>query len=122
MRVKGLDKRRSLGGQGEDLAAAFLTSQGYQILARNYRTPWGELDLIARHQGFLVFVEVKTRRTERFGPPQEAVHPAKQEKLRTLAAYYLQQKSLAEVLVRFDVVAVRLTAQGPEIELIQQAF
>ncbi len=117
-----MDDRPALGGRGEDLAARFLSKQGYRILERNYRTPLGELDLVARHRDCLVFIEVKTRRTARFGAPQEAVHPAKQEKLRTLAEYYLQQQGLEDAAVRFDVVAVRLTAHGPEIELIQQAF
>ncbi len=114
--------RRALGNRGEELATAFLQEQGYHILVRNYRSPYGEVDLIARHEGYLVFIEVKTRRTDRFGAPEEAVHPAKQEKLRTLAEYYLQEQGLAEAWVRFDVVAVRLTAQGPALTLIQQAF
>lgn len=114
--------RKKLGAAGEELAARHLENQGYQILARNYRTPLGELDLVARHQGYLVFVEVKTRRSSRFGTPQEAVHLTKQEKLRTLAAYYLEQQGCQDAYVRFDVVAVRLTAAGADLEVIQQAF
>jgi len=114
--------RRLLGGRGEELAAAFLVRRGYQVLARNYRTPHGEVDLIARQGGCLVFIEVKTRRSESFGLPQEAVHPAKQEKLRAVAAHFLQEQGLEEVPVRFDVVAVLLTPRGPVIDLIQQAF
>lgn len=117
-----MDDRRALGDRGEDLAAGFLKKQGYHILERNYRTPLGELDLIARHQGCLVFIEVKTRRTDRFGAPQEAVHPAKQEKLRNLAEYYLQDKGLGDAWVRFDVVGVRLTEKGAKLEVIQHAF
>ena len=117
-----MDNRRSLGDRGEDLAAAHLKKQGYNILARNYRTPIGEIDLVARHQGVLVIIEVKTRRSRRFGSPQEAVHPAKQERLRHLAEYYLQQQGLGEVMVRFDVVGILWQEEKPQIEVIEGAF
>jgi putative endonuclease len=117
-----MDNRRSLGDRGEDLAAAHLKKQGYNILARNYRTPIGEIDLVARHQGALVIIEVKTRRSRRFGSPQEAVHPAKQERLRNLAEYYLQQQGLGEVMVRFDVVGILWQEGKPQIEVIEGAF
>ena len=117
-----MDNRRSLGDRGEDLAAAHLKKQGYNILARNYRTPIGEIDLVARHQGALVFIEVKTRRSRRFGSPQEAVHPAKQERLRNLAEYYLQQQGLGEVMVRFDVVGILWQEGKAQVEVIAGAF
>jgi len=117
-----MDNRRSLGDRGEDMAAAHLKKQGYKILERNYRTPIGEIDLVARHQGALVFIEVKTRRSRRFGSPQEAVHPAKQERLRNLAEYYLQQQGLGEVMVRFDVVGILWQGGKPQIEVIEGAF
>ena len=117
-----MNKRRFLGDRGEDLAAAALKKQGYQILERNYRTPLGEVDVIARHRGALVFVEVKTRRSNRFGSPQEAVHPAKQERLRNLAFYYLQQHGLGEVTLRFDVVGILWQEGKPQVEVIEGAF
>lgn len=117
-----MNNRQSLGGLGEDLAAGFLKKQGYKILERNYRTPLGEIDLIGRHRGALVFIEVKTRRSERFGAGQEAVHSAKQAKLRKLADYYLKQKRLGEVAVRFDVVGILWQEGKPLIELIEGAF
>lgn len=116
------DPRHRLGGRGEDLAADFLQRRGYRLLARNYRTPWGEVDLIARHRGVVVFIEVKARRSDTFGLPQEAVHAAKQEKLRAVAEHYLQEQGLSETPVRFDVVAIRFTDRGPVIELIEDAF
>lgn len=116
------DPRRRLGDAGEDLAAAALKKQGYKILERNFVAPLGEVDLIARQGKDLVFIEVKTRRHDRFGAPQEAVHPAKQHKLRRLAHYYLKQKRLGEVPVRFDVVGIILDEDGPKIEIIQNAF
>jgi putative endonuclease len=117
-----MDNRRSLGDRGEDLAAAALKKQGYKILERNYRTPLGEIDLICRHRGVLVFVEVKTRTSNRFGPGQDAVHHAKQARLRKLADYYLKHKRLGEVAVRFDVVGILWGEGEPQIEVIQGAF
>ena len=71
----------------------------------------------------MVFIEVKTRKNERFGTPQEAVNPAKQRKLRLLADYYLKQKRLGEdVPVRFDVVGIMMGEEGPRVEIIQNAF
>ena len=116
------DPRRQLGDAGEDLAAAALKKQGYKILARNWVTPLGEIDLIARQGKTYIFIEVKTRRGERFGAPQEAVHPAKQQKLRRLADYYLKQKRLGEVAMRFDVVAIIIGEDGTQVEIIKNAF
>lgn len=116
------DRRHVLGETGEDLAANTLKKQGYKILERNYRTPLGEIDLIARHRGAVVFIEVKTRTSDRFGAGQESVHHAKQARLRKLADYYLKQKRLGEVDVRFDVVGILWQEGEPQIEIIQNAF
>jgi putative endonuclease len=116
------DPRRQLGDAGEDLAAAALKKQGYKILERNYVTPLGEIDLIARHRGELVFIEVKTRRSNRFAEPQDAVTPAKQARLQRLADYYLQRKRLGEVEIRFDVVGITWADDRPSVEIIQDAF
>jgi len=117
-----MDARRQLGNHGEDLAAAALKKQGYKILERNYTTPLGEIDLIARQGKTLVIIEVKTRKSTRFGSPQEAVSAAKQTKLRRLADYYLKGKRLSGIPVRFDVVAITLMDQSPQIEIIANAF
>ena len=116
------DLRRQLGDAGEDLAAAALKKQGYKILERNYVTHLGEIDLIARHREFVVFVEVKTRTSHRFGGPREAISATKQARLRKLADYYLKQKRLHSAPVRFDVVGVTLADGGPQVEIIQEAF
>jgi putative endonuclease len=116
------DPRKQLGDAGEDLAAVALKKQGYKILERNYVTPLGEIDLVARQGKTLVIVEVKTRKSMRFGSPQEAVAAAKQAKLRRLADYYLKEKRLAGIPVRFDVVAVLLANAGPQVEIIANAF
>ena len=116
------DPRRQLGDHGEDLAAAALKKQGYKILERNFVTPLGEIDLIARQGQVLVVVEVKTRRGSSFGAPQDAVHPGKQGRLRRLADYYLKAKRLTGTPVRFDVVAVTLAGDEPQVEIIPDAF
>jgi putative endonuclease len=116
------DPRKHLGNTGEDLAAAALRKQGYKILERNYVTPLGEIDLIARQGKTLVIIEVKTRKSSRFGSPQEAVSPTKQAKLRRLTDYYLKEKRLAGAAVRFDVVAITLIDASPQIEIISNAF
>jgi putative transposase len=116
------DRRRQLGDHGEDLAAAALKKQGYKILERNYVTPLGEIDLIARQGQTVVVVEVKTRRGTRFGAPQDGVHPGKQDRLRRLAEYYLKAKRLTGTTVRFDVVAVTLADDVPQVEIIPNAF
>ncbi|HLD46844.1 MAG TPA: YraN family protein [Desulfobaccales bacterium] len=116
------DPRRQLGDHGEDLAVAALKQQGYRILERNYVTPLGEIDLIARQGKVLVVVEVKTRKSTRFGSPQEGVSGTKQGRLRRLADYYLKAKGLTGSPVRFDVVAVTLAGDGPRVEIIQEAF
>ena len=116
------DSRRQLGDTGEDLAARILKKQGYKILERNYTTPLGEIDLIARHRGELVFIEVKTRSSDKFADPKDAVTPAKQARLERLADYYLQRKRLGEVEFRFDVVGIIMAGDVPQVEIIQDAF
>lgn len=117
------DKRKVLGGRGEELAVRYLRKRGYKVIERNYRCLWGEIDLIARNKGTLVFVEIKTRSSSGFGLPQEAVDRFKQGKLVQVAKAYMAQHHLEDTITtRFDVVAIHLTPSGPEIELIKDAF
>ncbi len=115
-------ERRLLGQAGETLAADTLQQQGYSILTRNYRTPYGEIDLIARHGDTLVFVEVKLRRSELFGPPQAAVNTAKQRHLKLAAQYYLNQQRHQDIKIRFDVVAITMAGRQPRIEIFDGAI
>jgi len=114
--------RLSLGKMGEELAVTQLRTMKYQILERNYRCLLGEMDIIAREKGSLVFVEVKTRATKDFGGPAAAVHERKQRQLSRIALLYLNQKKIRDVPARFDVVAVDLSDSKPRIEVIQNAF
>lgn len=114
----------ALGAAGEAAAAAWLAQQGYQLLARNVRTRYGEIDLVMRLGGVVVFVEVKSRASERFGHPIEAISPRKRRRLFHLATAYLLQAGLRGCIVRFDAVAVRLGRGGEVsgIEHIPDAF
>jgi len=115
--------RSSLGCQGEELACRYLARRGYRIIARNYRTRLGEIDIIAETGGVLVFVEVKTRRSRRCGHPLEAVTPAKCRQISKVALQYLAQNGLMGWPARFDVVAVTMVEEtAPEIELAKNAF
>jgi putative endonuclease len=117
------DMRRIRTGKlGEDLAVAHLQNAGYQIIAQNYRCLYGEVDIIARDRGTIVFVEVKSRKSETFGQPQEAVGLEKQKKLSRISLHYLQQKRLETFSARFDVVAVKMSPDGNRINLIRNAF
>jgi putative endonuclease len=117
------DTKRARGVRGEDLAVAYLKKKGYKVIERNYRCQWGEVDLIARHKGTLIFVEIKSRSSSDFGLPQDAVDRFKQEKLIQAAKAYMAEHHLQETIpARFDVVAIQLTPSGPEMELIKDAF
>ncbi|WP_093883911.1 YraN family protein [Syntrophus gentianae] len=110
------------GKIGEEMAAAYLEAAGYRILERNYRCPFGEIDIIAQEGDTLVFVEVKSRRSENYGLPQLAVGPEKQRRISKISLFYLQSHRLEPSDVRFDVVAILLRPKNPSIELIKDAF
>jgi putative endonuclease len=115
--------KRALGRSGEEAAVHFLKKKNYKILERSYRWHRGEIDIIASDRSTLVFVEVKTRKTDEFGFPEESVTASKQRQIRKIAEAYLQKKHLQEVECRFDVVSVVLQDQeGFEIQHIQNAF
>ena len=110
------------GYEGEHLALLHLKRLGYRIICRNYRCPLGEIDIIAQHRDVLVFVEVKSRRSQAFGSPKQAITPAKQHKLSQVAWHYLQKHNLTEAKARFDVVTVSSIEKSPQFEVIENAF
>ncbi len=114
--------KKELGKKGEDLALRFLKKNGYRIIERNYVCKMGEIDIIAREKDTLVFIEVKTRTSTTFGPPQLAVNASKQRQMSKVALNFLKEKKLEDVKARFDVVAILLGPKGEEIELIKDAF
>jgi putative endonuclease len=113
--------KKTLGKEGEDRAARFLAKKGYKILERNYSTRSGEIDLVALHNGEVVFVEVKTRTSDAYGAPELAVNPRKQLRMIKAALGYIKYKKLHQVPCRFDVVAISGVAENG-VELIQNAF
>ncbi len=116
------EKRLALGRWGEEQAADYLLRRRMKILERNYRTPVGEIDIIAREGRTLVFVEVKTRSSLRFGTPQEAVGPGKQRQILRSAQWYLCSCNRMNSPVRFDVIAVMHEGEESRIEHITDAF
>lgn len=120
-----------LGQRGEALAAKFLKKKGMKILARNYRCPTGEVDLIALDAGTrkaidvetIAFVEVKTRTSDRYTDPHSAVNAEKQRRLRRAAEYYLRARKAEDFNARFDIVSVVFQdGQAPKLEYIPEAF
>jgi putative endonuclease len=110
------------GKEGEKMAAVFLKKNGYRISEINFRCVLGEIDIIARDRGELVFIEVKTRKSEELGYPEQAVGIRKQKKMSQLALWYLQKKNIPDACVRFDVVAITMLPSGNEIRQIKNAF
>ena len=112
-----------LGERGEALAWGFLKREGYDILEKNFRTRFGEIDIIAEKAGTLVFLEVKTRRNTRFGLPEEAVDWKKRQKLGRMAEAFLQNKRLENRPARFDILSVVWDGTGePRFSLLEDAF
>lgn len=116
-------EKRSIGLHGEELAVKFLRRNGYRILERNFRTPLGEIDIIARKNGFTIFVEVKTRSTSSLGPPYLSVTGAKQRHIVKTALCYLKRHKLVFSDWRIDIVSVKLNYayEVEKIELIENA-
>lgn len=113
----------TIGQRGEMAAWKYLSDSGYKILEKNYRTPIGEIDVVAEKAGRLLFIEVKTRTTFQKGLPQEAVGPAKQKKLAQLASFYLKKHKKEDIRASFEVLAVFWNDGGGHgFKLIENAF
>lgn len=111
--------KREVGKKYEDLAKEYLISQGYEIIDANFYTHFGEIDIIAREGDYLVFLEVKYRKTTKYGSPLEAITPRKIKNIRNSAMYYIHSKRVSQFQpIRFDVVAIL----GEEITLLKNAF
>lgn len=112
----------STGKEGEKIAAAYLKKNGYRISDINFRCPLGEVDIVAGENKEIVFIEVKTRKSNRLGYPEQAVGIRKQKKMSQLALWYLQKNKIADAAARFDVVAITMYSEGNDIKLIKNAF
>lgn len=111
----------TLGKEGEEAAIGFLRKNGYRIIEKNYKTVFGEIDIIAKDGDVIVFIEVKTRADRSFGHPFEAVHPRKREKIRKVALCFLK-KMRKEPPARFDVLSITSENSKMKIEHIVDAF
>jgi putative endonuclease len=114
--------KQVLGKEGEKIAGHYLKKKGYTLVARNYRCPVGEIDLIALDRRVIVFIEVKTRTGHGFGTPIEAVAPRKQRKIVQSAKFFLHEKGLQQRDARFDVIGVSWQGAKPRVEHIENAF
>ena len=110
--------RRALGASGEELVATWYETHGYQVVARNWRNPTGELDIVAARGALVVFCEVKTRTSDAFGVPAEAITRTKRLRLRRLGAQWLEGAAYQASEIRFDVASV----MHGEIDVIEGAF
>jgi putative endonuclease len=111
-----------LGQLGEQMAANFLEANGYTILERNWRVNRAEIDIIAEHKDTLIFVEVKTRSTDYFGEPEEAVSKRKKRLLAAAASAYMQQKG-HEWALRFDIISILMQlGKAPKLTHFEDAF
>ncbi|RJQ57733.1 MAG: YraN family protein [Desulfobacteraceae bacterium] len=113
---------RQYGEKGESEAVRFLTKNGYRILQQNYRTKLGEIDIIAKDGGVIVFVEVKARRSKRYGHPKWAITPKKQRNMSMVALHYLKSTHQMQSRARFDVLTIQSDERPPQIEIVRNAF
>jgi len=117
------DARRAVGAAGEAAVAAWYEAAGFTVVDRNWRVREGELDVIARRGGVLVFCEVKTRRSDAYGTPAKAVTARKQARLRKLALQWLAARGARAAQLRFDVASVRPDGRGAWIvDVLEAAF
>jgi putative endonuclease len=112
---------KNLGKKGEDLAVALCRGKGFIVIEQNYRTPFGEIDIIAKDGSIFVFIEVKARTDDAYGAPFEAVNRRKREKITKVAMSYLKRFK-KEVPARFDVISISMKSGNPDLEYIQDAF
>ena len=116
------DYKCRLGASGENEAADFLRKNGYKIIRMNYRLKPAEVDIIAYDKDVLCFIEVKTRTSEKFGLPQEAISLRKIKKISLAALSYLKENNLMDKRARFDVVTLNYHLGKPLVTLIKNAF
>ncbi|MGO4948875.1 YraN family protein [Paenibacillus sp. DRB1-1] len=109
MKAGGKDQRKAKGAMGEEAAALFLENLGYRIIERNWRCRSGEIDLIAKQEHIIVFIEVRSRSSSKYGTPAESVTARKIAQVRQTAAVYLHMNGIGEAPIRFDMVSVQLT-------------
>ncbi|MGB9594865.1 MAG: YraN family protein [Candidatus Poribacteria bacterium] len=117
-----LNFKKLVGNKGESIAEDYLKQKGYKIIQKNYRCRFGEIDIIAKDQDTIVFVEVRTKQNDNFGSPQDSITPAKIEKISKTSLSFIQEKKFAGFSYRFDFIAITFSQGKPNIEHIENAF
>lgn len=112
------NKHLQLGKAGEEIAVKYLRKQGYKIICENYRSGLGEIDIIAQDRDTVVFVEVKSRTSDKFGFPYESIDRKKQNQIMKSALIYVKKEKIAHTNLRFDVISIF----GDSVNLIKNAF
>ena len=110
-------KRRDTDILSEKLAKDFLKKRCYHIMGTNYRCPKGEIDIVAKHKDYLVFIEVRTKKSREFGSPKASIAPTKQERLRATASYYYQAHDDLPSLYQIATAAVDVDQQGKPLRI-----
>ncbi|MBI9072619.1 MAG: YraN family protein [Melioribacteraceae bacterium] len=119
----GTVDKNDIGKLGENLAAMYLIQKGYSIITRNYRHGHGEIDIIAQFQKYMIFVEVKTRKSLEYGTPEEAVTKSKQKQIRKVAEAFINEHDQTDLDYRLDVIAILLQKnEKPKINHYENAF
>lgn len=115
--------RIASGKKGEKLALSYLKREGYSILIKNYRTKFGEIDIVGKEGGYICFIEVRSGNRERFGEPEYTIDKKKQNRIAKTALAYIKRNSLEDDNARFDVVCIKnIDSLSPQIRLIRNAF
>ena len=119
-----LNQYQKYGQESETAAVKYLKKKGYKIIERNFKTTYGELDIIAKDKDTIAFIEVKARKNQNFGSPKESITYTKKKKLSKSALYYLKSSKQMNVKARFDVAIIKsfTDLENPDIELIKNAF
>ncbi len=117
-----MKKKQELGKSGEDRAVNFLQQKGFSVIKKNYRTPDGEIDIIAQDGDTIVFVEVKSRRSLSYGAPEAAVDSMKKNQIKKIANQFISHYQLFDRDCRFDIVALYYEGQAVQIKYIPNAF
>jgi len=117
-----MHNKRKIGNFGESIAKNYLLKKNYEILCTNFATSYGEIDIIAKDKAYVVFIEVKYRRSLSFGAPREAIINTKKEKITLAATAYIEQNNLTDTDFRFDVIEIFNKGKEVVIEHIVNAF
>ncbi len=119
--IKG-DCEKNLGKYGEEVAVNYLKRRGYQIIKRNFRCSLGEIDIIAKKDGCLIFVEVKTRKEKEEMMPEDSINYGKEMRLKKIAELYINNYCQEDIECRFDVISIMIGKDKEKINLIEDAF